>query len=202
MRPSFAVAALGVLIGAAVPTVTAQLSMKVCTDGSCSQGCTSWTKGSGECSPGTSPYWISSITTMSSDGKSAVFDVFQDSSSSQTCSGPKIASYTSLKTDGSCQAMSHCEGIGCSTLGFTSMSIGNVGFVAGIVVAVVIIAIICCLGCCWHNGTCCFSQCPRKRATQAAAMMAPPVAQLTVQQQAQFQQQTSATQQIAAKAAA
>jgi hypothetical protein len=92
-RPSRLSLALAAL---ALAPAAAQRAVKVCTDGSCSAGCTSWTKDSGACAPGTAPAWISSIVTMSADGKSAAWDLFQDSSAKQDCSGAKFATYSAL----------------------------------------------------------------------------------------------------------
>ena len=169
----------------ALAPAAAQLGVEVCTDGSCSAGCTSWSADSGKCAPGTSPAWISSIVTMSGDGKSAVWDLCQDSAATHDCSGSKIATYSSLSTDGNCHAISACSGMGCGSLPFQSISVANVGFVAGIAIAIALVVLGCCVTCCWWQGVLCFKACPRTRPSpmtapsneQAAGSAAPVAAQ-------------------------
>ena len=76
------------------------------------------------------------------------------------------------RTDGNCHAISACSGSGCSGLPFQSISIANVGFVAGVAIGVVIITIACCLTCCWWQGALCFKACPRTRPAPISNMPA------------------------------
>ena len=84
----------------------------VCEDSACSRGCTKWTATSGRCSPGTSPSWISSITTIASGGTTASWQLYQDSAAAQACPlGHLIPTCNlTLTLDGACHTFVTCSG--------------------------------------------------------------------------------------------
>ncbi len=158
---------LALLLLAAAPSVLAagrgELDMEVCSDASCSTGCTRWSTRSGACAPGNAGNsWVSSITTFSDSGdawpSTAAWQLFQDSQASHSCAAANfIASCNATFTvDGSCRVATLCGGM--VTVSYRVSGPTPAWVIAVIVVFGVLLPLACIASCCylcWRPGGCC-----------------------------------------------
>lgn len=94
------------------------LSMKFCTGGGCSSGCTEWTvAASGDCAPGTAGnQWVSSTTTIQgivASDQFVTWQLYQDNATSHSCEAANLIPKcnASLSLDGGCHGVSLCSGL-------------------------------------------------------------------------------------------